>query len=109
MLGAGECKIGNCSRDAAIPVIERMNRHEPQMCKTRFQHGVDVSVLVEPVNEGFHLMVQPPRCWRLEVNTLAPDRTGDHLHRASLVVTPRTDADFAHTRAARWEQRRVPS
>ena len=47
-LGASQRKVGDRSRDAAVSVFKRMDRHEPQVCKRRLEHRIDVGAAIEP-------------------------------------------------------------
>ena len=85
-----------------------MDRHEPEMAQSRFEHLVDVGWPVEPIEEGSHFAVQSCRGWRDKMNTFLADRPGDHLHGTGTVVAPGPYPDFCQAAAPRREQRCVP-
>ncbi len=88
--------VGDRARDAAVAIVERVNRHEPEMRQRGLQHGLGGRVAVEPVEEPAHLVVEPIGRRRLEVHALATDRTRHDLHGRRAVVTPRADRDALH-------------
>jgi hypothetical protein len=86
-----------------------MDRHEPELRKRSFQHGLRGRVAVEPFEEPAHLLFEPlgRRCF--EAHSVASDGTGDHLHRCGAVVTPGADRDSMNAASSRREKGRVPA
>ena len=101
--------IGDRARDAAVAVLERVDRHEPEMREARAQQAFGFAPAVEPIQERLHLGVEPPGRRCLIVHPLAADRPRNDLHRPTRVVAPRTGPDLAHARIAGREQRRLPA
>jgi hypothetical protein len=107
-LRAGQSHVGDGAGNAAVAVLERMDRHEPEVRQARLQHRVGLGRRFEPVQERTHLRVEPGGGRRFEMHPLAADGTGDYLHRVGLLVAPSPDRDSPHLAAAGREQRRVP-
>ena len=87
-LGSGESHVGNGARDASVPVVEGVNRDEPEMSNARLQHGVHLVAAFKPGEEGSHLSFYAIRSGRFVVNALPSDRAGDDLHGSGAVVPP---------------------
>lgn len=109
VLRARELPVGNRAGDAAVAVLERVDRDEPQMRERRAQHRVRPLVLVRAGEELRHLVLEAPRHRRFEVHLLFAEGTRYHLHWPGRIVPPRTDDDLPHAAAPRGEQRRVPT
>src|SRR5215208_7096904 len=89
-----------------------MDGHEPKMRKSGLQDVVQIrggTPLIEPVEKGLHLSVEPVCCRCFEMDTLVPNWTRDNLHWAGAVVAPAAHAHLPHTAATRGKQRCMPS
>ena len=73
-----------------------MNRHEPEVRNTGFEHGVDVRRCREPLKKTPHLLLEPVGVGRLEMHLFFAERPGDDLHRSGLAAAPRPDGDAVH-------------
>ena len=109
-LGAWECPVRNCARDSAVAVVERVNRHEPQVRDRCPENEIClVGTVVRPIEKGPHLLFEKGSCRSLVVDLLFPDGSGHDLHRPVRVVTPRADHDLADSAASCREQGRMPA
>ena len=108
LFGTCEQHVGDRTGDPAVSIIEWVHRDEPQVGQRGLQHVVRLRRGIEPVKKDGYLVIEPAGRERFEMNTLAPNRTGDNLHRAGCVVTPCAGPDASHSAAARREQRSMP-
>jgi len=92
------------ARNSAVAVVERMNRHEPEMRERRFQHRFGGLVAVEPVEKAAHFPIQSRRWRRLEVDALEVNRARHDLHRRSAIATPTADGDAMRSASARGKE-----
>src|SRR5260370_18740164 len=77
------CKrhIRNRAGNTAVALVEGMDRDEPQINHARFEHGVYVVGVIEPVDKGVHFLIERSCLGRLVMNALATNGSGDDLHR----------------------------
>ena len=69
------------------------------------------SIAVSPLNQSRNCRISSSSrvaAGRFEMYPLAPDRSGDDLHRRRAVVAPCADTDRVHPAAPGGEERRVP-
>ena len=93
LVGAREQKIAERAGDAAVAVVERVDRDEPQMREPCLENRMIVVTLVDPRDQARHLGVEPRGGRRFEVHKLTPERSGDDLHRTVRIVAETGDAD----------------
>lgn len=76
-LGTGQAQIGNRARDAPTAVVERMDRHKPQMHDSHLQHEINRRAAVEPGKETRPLFLTPRgrRRFEMDVRPTGPDTT----------------------------------
>jgi hypothetical protein len=72
---AGESHVGDRARDATVAVVERMDRHDPQVRQTRDAQRIGVAGFGEPREELPHLFWDARRWGRLIVHSLFAERT----------------------------------
>jgi hypothetical protein len=97
LLRACEQKVSKRTPNAAVAVVKRMNRHEPQIRDTGPHHKVGAMGSVEPAQKSDHFLIDTRRGRGFEVHTLSTISLRDNLHRTAQVFPAGADADFADT------------
>ena len=111
MFGPRERQIGNGARDAAVAIVERMDRDEPEMRESGFQHGIAhwrTFAFVEPAQESAHVPIEAFGRWAFEMDAFASYRSRNDLHGPGAVIAPRAGTQLPHAAVATREQRRMP-
>src|SRR5262245_19414931 len=106
---SGERHVGDRPGNPAVAIVEWMNRHEPEMRESGFQHRFSRRVTVEPLEEQTHFFFNSLRRGRLEVDAFTPYGTGHDLHRCRAGVAPRANCDAVRPAPSGSEQRRMPA
>src|SRR5690349_19175786 len=74
-----------------------------------FEDWIDRALFLKPFQKGFHLPVHLFCRWRLIVNLLASDRTGDDLHGSMRVIAPGTSPDLGEATLSGRKQSCMPT
>ena len=103
----GKQQITQSPRDPTVPVIEGVQRDEPQVGESGPDQWVHRGSLLEPGQEAGHFELELLRRRRLEVHALASDRSRDHLHGPLPVRAKRTYPDPGEPAVPRRKERRT--
>ena len=80
LIGASQCHIPDRSGNTAVAIVERVDRHEPQMHEACLDQWIGFLVDVEPQQQVRHLGIQQMGGRRFEVDLLPAHWTEHHLH-----------------------------
>jgi hypothetical protein len=85
-----------------------MDRDKPEVGDPGLQHWINGRARFEPTQECRRLCFEAIGSRRLEVNLLAADGAGHHLHWAGFLATPGADGDALHAAPPGGKERCVP-
>ena len=75
-----ECQFNDCTPDAAVAILERMNRLEPDVGEPRTKQAIERLAPIEPVDEQLHFGTDCSTWNCLVVDGFAAVRTTHDLH-----------------------------